>query len=123
MVRRFTMAMAVLGAFLVAAAGSSQAGWGGHSESSQPGETMSTESEAPMNPESETSMSPESEPTEGTTGAYEDPGEGGTQSSGYDREVAVGTGRLSEEGERESGDPAVSEFGGTPFRHGIDDGP
>lgn len=107
MVRRFFLALAVLGVFLVVAAGTSQAGWGHHSDSSQPGESMSSGSET----------------MEGTTGAYEDPKEGGMESSGYKTEEAVETGRLPENKGFESNEPVVNEFGGTLFRQGIDDGP
>jgi hypothetical protein len=60
---------------------------------------------------------------EGTTGAYEDPGEAGMESSEYKTEEAVETGRLPEIKGFESNEPAVNEFGGTTFRQGIDDGP
>ncbi|MBI5342068.1 MAG: hypothetical protein HZB63_01875 [Deltaproteobacteria bacterium] len=107
MMRRYFLALAALGVFLAVAAGASQAGWGHHSESSQPGESMSSGSES----------------TEGTTGAYEEPGEAGMESSGYKTEEAVETGRMPEEKGFESSEPASNEFGGTLFRQGIDDGP
>jgi hypothetical protein len=85
MVRRYILALAVLGVFFVVAAGSSQAGWGYHSESSHPGESMSSESTTPA---------PEETPR-----AYDEPREGSMESSEYDKEKAVETGRLPE-GER-----------------------
>jgi len=70
MVRRYFLALAVLGAFFLVAAGAAQAGWGGHSyESTEPGESMS-------------STEPASE---------------GMESSSYESEVAVETGRLPED--------------------------
>jgi len=81
MVRRYILALAVLGVFFVVAAGSSQAGWGHHSESSHPGESMSTE---PATPEE-------------TTGAYEDPKKSGMESSEYQTDEPAETGRLPEE--------------------------
>lgn len=105
--RRSFLALAVLGVFLVVAAGSSQAGWGHHSESSQPGESMGSGSETMEEP----------------TGAYEDPGKAGMESSEYKTEEAVETGRLPENKGFEPNEPAVNEFGGTHFRQGIDEGP
>ncbi len=87
MVRRYILALAVLGVFFVVAAGSSQAGWGGHSESSYPGESMSSESTNPA--------------PEETTGAYDEPREGSMESS-YEKEEAVETGRLPEDEKFES---------------------
>lgn len=107
MMRRYFLALAVLGAFFFVAAGSSQAGWGHRSESSQPGESMDSASETMEEP----------------TGAYEGPGEAGMESSEYKTEEAVETGRLPEEKGFEPNEPAASEFGGTRFRQGIDEGP
>lgn len=83
MVRRYILALAVLGVFFVVAAGSAQAGWGHHSESSQPGESMSSESTAPA--------------PEETTGVYDEPREGSMESSEYTTEEPVETGRLLED--------------------------
>jgi hypothetical protein len=79
MQKKYFLALAVLGAFFVIATSSAQAGWGYHSESSQPGESMSSE---PANPQ-------------GTTGSSEQSKEE-MESSGYQKEEAVETGRLPE---------------------------
>ena len=110
MVRRYIPALAVLGVFFVVAARSSQAGWGQHSGSSHPGESMSSES-------SSKSTSPASEES---TGAYEDPKESGVESSEYQVEEPVETGRLPESEGSESNvtfgdvdaDPRWKESGG-----------
>jgi hypothetical protein len=106
MQRKYFLALAVLEAFFVIATSSAQAGWGYHSESSKPGESMSSEPAGPQ----------------GTTGSSEQP-EKSMESSGYQKEEAVETGRLPERGELESNEPATSEVGGTEFRREIDTGP
>lgn len=80
MVRRYFLALAVLGAFFIIAAGAAQAGWGHSYKSTQPGESMSSETAAP----------------EGTWSSSEKSSEG-MESSEYEKELAVETGRLPED--------------------------
>lgn len=82
MVRKYFLALAILGAFLVIAAGSAQAGWGHSYETTQPGESMSN---------SETF-------TAGENWISSDSCCEGMETSEYESEVAVETGRLPEEG-------------------------
>jgi len=105
MVRKYFLALTVLGVFFVIATGSAQAGWGHQDESSQPGETMSSEPAAPQ----------------GTWGTSEQPKEG-MDSSQYQKEEAVETGKLPESRGFESNEPAVEEIGGRLYREGIDGG-
>jgi hypothetical protein len=79
MVRRYFLALAILGAFFLIAAGAAQAGWGHSYESTQPGETMSSGTDSPE--EAWSSSETDSKDME---------------SSEYEREVAVETGRLPE---------------------------
>ena len=109
MVRRYLLALVMSGLALAVAASSSQAGWGYHSGSSERGETMSSESSTPAPEES--------------TGAYDNPGERSKETSGYQAEQPVETGKLPETGNSESGEHVVYESGGQLFRQGIDDGP
>jgi len=107
MVRKYFLALAVMGALFVIATSSAQAGWGHSYESSQPGESMSSEPATPQ----------------GSWGTSEKPKEG-MDSSAYQKEEPVETGKLPQS-TLESNEPAavVNEFGGVRFRQGIDDGP
>jgi hypothetical protein len=67
-------------------------------------------------------MSSESASPEGTTGAAEQPKEG-MESSGYQKEEAVETGKLPENKGLESNEPATVEIGGRIFRPDVDTGP
>lgn len=84
-IRKSFLALTVLGAFLLIAAGTAQAGWGEHSYT-EPGESMSSEF--------------------GTMGenylSYETSSES-VEFSGYESEVAIETGRLPEDTRFEHG--------------------
>jgi hypothetical protein len=79
MVQKYILALTVLGAFFIVAAGSAQAGWGHSYDSTLPGESMSSEPATP----------------EGTWGTSEQQTQG-MESSDYQKEEAVETGRLPE---------------------------
>ncbi len=106
MVRRTFLPLMVLAVFSAVTTGSAQAGWGHSSGSSQQGETMSPEPAIPG----------------GTWGTSEHPKEG-METSEYDREESLETGRLPESRGFESGETAMEEIGGRLYRHGVDTGP
>ena len=79
MVQRYLLALAVLGVFFVVSAGSAQAGWGHSYDSKPPGESMSSEPATPEGASSSTEQQTQ-----------------GMDSSDYQKEEAVATGRLPE---------------------------
>lgn len=105
MLRKYFLALTVLAAFFIIAAGSAQAGWGHSYDSTQPGETMSSEPAAP----------------EGSSSSSEQQTQG-MESSDYQKEEAVETGRLPESQGFESNEPATVDVGGVLYRGGIDAG-
>ncbi|HZW35713.1 MAG: hypothetical protein ACM319_07775 [Deltaproteobacteria bacterium] len=106
MVRKYFLALSILAAFFMVAAGSAQAGWGHSYDSTAPGQSMSSE---PAAPESSTSSS------EQQTQSME--------SSDYQKEEAVETGKLPESRGFESDEPAATDVAGVLYRGGIDAGP
>ena len=108
MVRRYVLALSVLGIAFIVAAGSAQAGWGHRSETSQPGSSMMSEPATPA--------------PEGSVESSE-PSREGVESSEYQREEALETGRLPDIGWTETDRSRVDVVGGIPYREGIDSGP
>lgn len=106
MVRKYFLALTILAAFFMVASGSAQAGWGHSYDSTQPGETMSSE---PATPEASTSSSEQQTQT--------------MESTDYQKEEAVETGKLPESQGFESNEPAVEDVAGVLYRGGIDAGP
>jgi hypothetical protein len=106
MVRKWFLALTILAAFFMVAAGSAQAGWGHSYDSTQPGETMSSE---PATPEGSTRSSDQETESK--------------ESSDLQREEAVETGTLPESRGFESNEPVTEDIGGVLYRQGIDTGP